>query len=188
MTCGGRPGVSNTFATALWAPDSLFALLRLGVAGVNLHLRANTINAPFVLGPQGLSIRPLLYGLLMFARTLGPGARLVQVASDAPRSSHLAAWAVGTGGRWHVLLIDKGPRRDRVTLRFPATGQVTVQRLLASSPRAQSGVTLGGRWLGRDGRWQGRAAHELISPSARGYILTLPPYSAALVSARAARR
>ena len=184
VTCGGRPGVSNTFATALWAPDALFALLRLGVAGVNLHLRANTVNAPFVLGRRGLSSRPLLYGLLMFARTLGPGARLVQVASDAPRSSHLAAWAVQTEDRWHVLLLDKGPRRDRVTLNFPATGQASVQRLLASSPRAESGVTLGGRWLGSDGRWHGRAAHELIAPVPRGYVLTLPRYSAALVSAR----
>jgi hypothetical protein len=187
VTCGGRAGVSNTFATALWAPDALFALLRLGVAGVNLHLRTNAINAPFMLGPRGLSIRPLLYGLLMFARTLGPGARLVPVASSAPRSSHLVAWAVWTGNRLHVLLINKGRRRDRVTLRFPTTGRASVQRLLASSPRAQSGVTLAGRWLGRDGRWHGRAAHELIAHVARGYVLTLPRYSAALVSARAAR-
>ena len=187
VTCGGRAGVSNTFATALWAPDALFALLRRGVVGVNLHLRANAINAPFVLGPRGLSIRPLLYGLLMFARTLGPGARLVPVASVAPRASHLVAWAVATGDRWHVLLINKGSRRDRVTLRFPTTGPARVQRLLATSPRAQSGVTLGGRWLGRGGRWHGRAAHEIIAHVARGYVLTLPRYSAALVSARAAR-
>ncbi|MGH2870464.1 MAG: glycosyl hydrolase family 79 C-terminal domain-containing protein [Solirubrobacteraceae bacterium] len=184
VTCGGRRGVSNTFATALWVPDALFSLLRRGVSGVNLHLRANAINAPFVLGRKGLSARPLLYGLLMFARTLGPRARVVSVSVHAPRSSHLVAWAVRTGGRLRVLLIDKGARRVRVTLKLPATGLATVQRLLAPSPRAQSGVTLGGRWLDRRGRWHGRASHELVSPLSRGYVLTLPRYSAALISAR----
>ncbi|MGI9183927.1 MAG: hypothetical protein ACR2GZ_03025 [Solirubrobacteraceae bacterium] len=184
VTCGGRHGVSNTFATALWAPDALFALLRRGVNGVNLHLRANAINAPFVLGQRGLSARPLLYGLLTFARTLGPGSRLVSLAGLAPRPSHLSVWAVRTGGRLHVLLIDKGARRIRVTLKLPTTGPATVQRLLAPSPRAQSGVTLGGRWLDRRGRWHGRAGRELVSRLGRGYVLTVPRYSAALVSAR----
>ena len=49
VTCGGKPGVSNTFATALWAPDALFTLMRAGVDGVNLHVRAYAINAPFSL-------------------------------------------------------------------------------------------------------------------------------------------
>ena len=60
VNCGGRPGVSNTFATALWAPDALFALLRAGVDGINLHVRANTINAPFALTSAGLSRRPIV--------------------------------------------------------------------------------------------------------------------------------
>lgn len=30
VTCGGTRGVSDTFATALWAPDALFELLRAG--------------------------------------------------------------------------------------------------------------------------------------------------------------
>jgi hypothetical protein len=182
VTCRGRPGVSNTFATALWAPDALFALLRRGVTGVNLHLRANAINAPFAFDRHGLSARPLVYGLLMFARTLGPGARLIAVGVHAPRASHLVVWAVRTGGSWHVLLIDKGSRRVRVTVALPTTGPAAVERLLAPSPRAQSGVTLGGRWLDRGGRWQGRASHELVSRSRRGYVLTIPRYSAALVS------
>jgi hypothetical protein len=31
--------VSDTFATALWAPDALFELLRAGIDGVNVHVR-----------------------------------------------------------------------------------------------------------------------------------------------------
>ena len=55
----------------------------------------------------------------------------------------------------HVLLIDKSRRSERVSLRLPASGRADVQRLLAPSAAARSGVTLGGRALGADGRWQG---------------------------------
>jgi hypothetical protein len=38
-TCyrGGKPGVSDTFASALWSADYLLQLASLGYAGVNLH-------------------------------------------------------------------------------------------------------------------------------------------------------
>jgi hypothetical protein len=38
VTCGGLAGVSDTFVTALWAPDALFELLLAGVDGVNVHV------------------------------------------------------------------------------------------------------------------------------------------------------
>ena len=54
VTCGGVEGVSDTFATALWAPDALFELLRAGVDGVNVHVRPYTINAAFACHARGL--------------------------------------------------------------------------------------------------------------------------------------
>ena len=37
VACRGKAGVSDTFASSLWATDALFALARAGVDGVNLH-------------------------------------------------------------------------------------------------------------------------------------------------------
>ncbi len=37
VTGGGAKGVSNTFASALWALDTLFELAQAGVSGVNVH-------------------------------------------------------------------------------------------------------------------------------------------------------
>jgi hypothetical protein len=184
VTCGGRPGVSNTFATALWAPDALFALLREGVSGVNLHVRANAINAPFTLGRRGLVTRPLLYGLLLFARTLGPRAHLVPVSVQDRHSGRLVAWAVATPARLHLLLINKGARRARVRLSLPFFGAARVQRLLAPSPRAQSRVTLDGRWLDHRGLWRGHASREFLRQSDGRYTVTVPRDSAALISGR----
>ena len=185
VNCGGRLGVSNSFATALWAPDALFALLRAGVDGVNLHVRADAINAPFALTASGLEARPLLYGLIMFARALGPEARLVTVRAHAPRAVNLAAWAVRVGrDTLHVVLIDKGRRSARVSLRLPAQGSVRVQRLLAPSARSQAGITLGGRELAANGRWQGLPERQTLSARGGAYVINVRSMSAALLSMR----
>ena len=183
VTCGGLAGVSNSFATALWAPDSLFYLIRAGVDGVNLHVRANTINAPFTITANGLTARPLLYGLILFTRTLGPGAQMLPVRLQAKSSLHLSAWMVRVDGdSLHVLLIDKGSKSIRVNLRVPASGRATVQRLLAPTVSARSGVTLAGQRLGSDGSWQGSPSKSSIAARKRGYWLTIRRGSAALVT------
>jgi hypothetical protein len=185
VTCGGKAGVSNTFATALWAPDALFTLMRAGVDGVNLHVRAYAINAPFSLDRGGLTARPLLYGLIMFARTLGADARLVRLHVSHARSVNLSAWAVRVrGGILHVLLVDKSNRSVRVDLHLPATGPATVQRLLAPSASSTTGETLDGQRLGPDGTWIGARLTQTITAGAHGYVLTLPRRSAALVGVR----
>jgi hypothetical protein len=189
VTCGGLRGVSNTFATALWAPDALFELLRAGVNGVNLHVREYAINAPFTLTAGGLRANPLLYGLMLFSRTLGPDAHLVQAGLHAPPSMQLKAWAVRLRGNvMHVLIIDKGKRGARVELHLPAGGAVTVQRLMAPSSSSTADVTLAGQHLGADGRWQGPLSQERLVRGAHGYELTLPGLSAALLSVHTAHR
>jgi hypothetical protein len=184
VTCGGKAGVSNTFATALWAPDALFTAMRAGVDGANLHVRDHTFNAAFTITRRGLQPRPLLYGLMMFTRTLGPQARLVKLHLSAARSLDLSAWAVEVRGRiLHVLLIDKGSRTVRVDLRLPASATGTVQRLLAPSPYSRSGVTLDGQQLGYAGDWTGTPRAERVAPGVSGgYELMLPRRSAALIS------
>ncbi len=184
VTCGGRAGVSDTFATALWAPDALFSLLHAGVDGVNLHVREYTINAAFALTRHGIFARPLFYGLVMFTRMLGPDARLVPVEVRAPRSAGLAVWAVRVGrAGLHLLLIDKGQTGVSVALHLPATSTAGVERLLAPSVNSRGPVTLAGQSLSAKGRWRGQRVTTTVLPLARDlYRINLPAGSAALVS------
>jgi hypothetical protein len=183
VTCGGRPKVSDSFATALWAPDTLFALLRVGVDGVNLHIRDDAINAPFTLTRRGLDARPLIYGLALFARALGPHARLVALHVHAARRLHVKLWGVRVGPRLlNVLAINKGARTAGLRLTIRARGVASVQRLTAPSVAATSGVTLAGQWLDRQGRWLGRRVLTSVARSRGAYELALPGASAALVS------
>jgi Glycosyl hydrolase family 79 C-terminal beta domain len=189
VTCGGKKGVSDTFATALWAPDALFELLRAGVDGVNVHVRARAINAAFSLDQHGMTAHPLFYGMMLFNRTLGPGARLaavhVAVRPAVQRATHLKVWAVRiNGGGLHVLILDKGNRAATVALRVPATGTATVERLLAPSITSRTGVTLAGQRIGPDARWHGARVSETVLPGSRGYMVRVPRMSAALVALR----
>ena len=185
VTCGGVKGVSNTFATALWAPDALFELVRAGVSSANVHVRADAINAAFSIGRRGLTAHPLLYGMMMFNRMLGTHPELVSVRLHARLRQHLKAWAVRSGKRLlRVLLINKARRDVGIRLDLPSRTAATVQRLLAPSVRATRGVSLDGQHLAANATWRGRRSTSSIPPRPPGYILGLPRYSAALITVR----
>lgn len=182
VTCGGTRAVSDTFATALWAPDALLELVRAGVESASVHVRADAINMAFSLTAHGLVPHPLLYGMILFARTVGRGAVLMPSRLTLSAATALKAWIVRLPGKvLHVLFINKGSHRVRVRLNLPVTGTGMVQRLLAVSVRATSGVTLNGQHLGADARWHGTQSTETL-PVNRGSAVTVPGYSAALVT------
>ncbi len=188
VTCGGVAGVSDSFATALWAPDAAFELMRVGAQGINLHARQYAVNDPFTFDANGLHTHPLLYGLILFARTLGAGAELLSLHVRAPGFPHVKVWAVRIRGpRLHVLVINKGPRRATVDLRVPTVGAASVERLRAAAASARTGVRLDGRWLDRSAEWQGTPLSEVVTRTAGRLRIVVPRYSAALVSARLAR-
>jgi hypothetical protein len=106
----------------------------------------------------------------------------VNLVTRVDGSVHLKTWAVRVaGGTLHVLLINKGMRPVRVDLQLPGARPATVQRLLAPSVRSPSGVTLDGQQLGTNADWLGRQTTEMITPTVRGYELTVGPASAALL-------
>ncbi len=152
---------------------------------MNLHARVTSVNDPFTFDRHGVIVHPLLYGMILFARTLGPDARLLPArVRYAPAS--VKAWVVSIAhGRIHALLINKGPRARQVSLDLPARGPATVQRLLARGPGALDGETFGGQRLNQAAQWVGDAEQETIPLVRRRYLVPLPAYSAALVYLRA---
>lgn len=183
VSCGGRPGVSDAFVTGLWAPDALFELLHAGIAGVNVHVRDDAVNGAFAITSRGVVARPLLYGLILFARTLGADARVLPLRVTLPRGINASVWAVRVAGDLlHVLVIDKSPHAAVVSLDPPARGPASVQRLVAPGPSARSGVSLDGQQLGPDGDWHGHRSHETVARRHDGYTVTVGRFSAALLT------
>jgi hypothetical protein len=188
--CRGRPGVSNTFASALWSTDALFSLAAAGVDGVNVHTTPvpETAYGLFAFSHAGghwsAAVRPDYYGLQLFAQAAPAGSRLLAV-HGATHSPRLSVWATrGADGRDRVVLIDKDPAHPQ-TVRLHARGSVTVARMQAPGLAATSGVTLGGRSYGHStisGRL-GAMRVTRVRPDARGDVtVTVPGASAALIT------
>ncbi len=188
VSCGGVHGVSDTFASALWAVDALFQMARVGVDGVNIHTTPRSINELFsfqqVKGKWQATVHPEYYGLMMFAQAAPAGARLLKI-SGAPGGS-LEVWATkAPDGQIRVVMINKATGSARtVRLQTPSNASVgTLERLQAPNVHATSDTTLGGQRLGSEtGALVGDAHDASVKPSGGRYVVTLPPASAAMLT------
>jgi hypothetical protein len=192
VTCGGLRGTSDTFASALWSVDTLFALQRLGVAGVNIQSLVGAPYTPFGFSPAGATGRhaqahPLLYGMLLFARAAPAGSRAVPLVRRP--ASGVRTWATrDPRGTLRVVAVNPSARTPRVLLLTArGRGAAALERLRAPGLTARGGITLGGRAFGPDGRLRGprRVAH--VVPRAGTYRVALPPATATLLTIPAAR-
>jgi hypothetical protein len=190
ISCRGVKGISDTFASALWAIDALFNFDRVGVDGVNVHTLVQADYMPFTFthDKRGwrTQVRPLYYGLAMFARAAPPGSRLVPVAGGST-SGKLQTWATrAPDGTLRVVLINESRRRT-VALAVPGAGggaSATVTRLTAPSLRSKSGMRIGGQTYGPDGTLQGTGRVSSVRQVAGRYVVDIPSVSAAILTIR----
>jgi Glycosyl hydrolase family 79 C-terminal beta domain len=190
VACSGKRGVSDTFASALWALDASFEMARVGVDGVNVHTFPGGIYQPFRLRHVGggwrAGVRPEYYGLMMFAQAAPAGARLLTV-SGSP-GAQVTPWVTrAPDGTIHAVLINDSLHRPQtVALQIPgASGPAALERLRAPSVSSNAGVTLGGQSFGAQtstGLLAGRAANAAVAPSAGEYVVRVPAASAAMLT------
>ena len=101
---GGRPGVSNTFASALWVLDYMLLLAQNGCSGVNLETGVNQLGfvssySPIFENPdRTLTARPEYYGMAAFAQATGLGG-LIGSTAPHPSNAHAALSPCDLDGR-----------------------------------------------------------------------------------------
>ena len=117
--CGGRAGLSDTFGSALWLADTLFALLHDGADQADLHTWAHARYAPFAVAGARARARPPLTGMRAFARAAPGASRLVAVGVTG--TARLRAWAT-VDARRTVRLALIAPRAVRAALVVPGAG------------------------------------------------------------------
>ncbi len=179
---GGRPGVSNSFAGALWTLNYMLLLAQAGCAGVNMETGVNQLGfvssySPIQDDGAGHNTAGVpYYGMLAFAlaRQGAPNAFAVTLE---PSSPELAAYALGSGGqvRCVVLINLSTAQQARVDLRALSARRLTAYRLSAPSAQSQRDITLGGAAVDADGRWNRAStavSHEEIElPAASAVVL-----------------
>jgi hypothetical protein len=184
---GGRPGVSDTMAAALWVLDYMFTLAASGCAGVNMETGVNQLDFISSYSPIGddehghYSAKPEYYGMLAFS--LAGRGQLLKTEID-PGSAGLKAYATRLDkGAVTLTLINKIAAASVLTVhidgRVPAK-RASAIRLLAPAFDAKTGITLSGAEVSPSGAWS-RAKPEIL-PAAKGRLrIELPAASAAIV-------
>jgi Glycosyl hydrolase family 79 C-terminal beta domain len=189
ISCGAPPHMTDSFAMALWAIDTLFAHAKAGVDTMNIHTWQGAIYKlfRFYKAPSHWQavIEPEYYGLLMFSRAAPPGSRLLGTTSASPS---IRAWATrAPDGKVRIVLINDDTKQAHVvSLRMPgAPSHATLERLLAPSASASRGVTLGGQSFASPtytGLLTGVPATPAISLTGGAYSVQLPAASAAMLT------
>ena len=181
---GGKAGVSDSCAAALWALDYLFVLTSYGCSGVSMQTGINHLGVVSKYTPINDDLAghytpaPEYYGLLAFAQA-AKGEQL-SLALDAG-DLNLTAYATRAGSNMILTVINKDMSRDAsVTVTGVPAKQARVMRLTAPSLTATTGITLGGAAVDTNGNWNGKS--EPVKLSGGKAMLDLPSGSAALVT------
>lgn len=178
---GGRAGVSDTFVAALWATDFLFSVAEHGADGLNFHcnLKPGSYSPLSWSKTEGAYVaHPMYYALLAFHEA-GHGRSLpTRVASSANVAAHAT---LGDDGKVRLLLTNKDLAKGVVARLATGRPKGRVERLVAPSTDAKTGVTFAGSAVGADGTWAPTKT-EAITASGAELTVVLPAGSAAVVT------
>jgi hypothetical protein len=177
----GKLGVSDTFASALWAGDFCLQMASLGCVGVNLHGGANGFYSPIVGSiASGFVARPEYYGLMLTQQFAGRAMHRTTLDSHG---ANLTAYAASRNGRSDLIAIFNKDARDVEVILAEAAydfKRATVARLEAPAIDSKLGVTFRGAAVRSDGQFYPRAGDELKSHNGK-LSLRVQGYSAALI-------
>ncbi|MBB5057990.1 hypothetical protein HDF16_002696 [Granulicella aggregans] len=159
---GGRPGVSDTLAGALWTLEFTLLLAACGCAGVNIETGVNQLGFVSSYSPiqdDGAghnSAGAPYYGMLAFATAVAE-SREVLAMSHATSDRELSSFTLGRAGRLHsVVLINKSATASLpFSLSELNLRKLTVLYLRGPSPESTTGITFGGAAVDPQGRWTG---------------------------------
>lgn len=181
---GGVPGVSNTFASALWAIGLHLDATASGAVGLHFHNSGSGAGYPAIVQVDGVvtEIRPLFFGMLLLG-SLGAGSHLHVDMAGVPARAGVHA-LLGDDGDVRVVVrnLDPGtPVRIDIDLGV-ALASASMARLEAGSLESTSGVTFRGASVGIDGNLSPTADVD-VPVSGTTLTVSVAAASAAIVRA-----
>lgn len=166
-SCGGVPGISDTFAASLWTADYSLQMASIGYAGAYIHTRErgityNLFDPPDAVagGAGAWTTNPSFYGMLPVAEALAStnGSRVVDLNvknSMSDKTATVAGYAIydGAAPTAHSLVVFNFADASGATSDFaidasfvPSSGNtVTVRYLTAPTLAEKTNLAWGGQ-------------------------------------------
>jgi hypothetical protein len=135
---GGKQGVSDTLASALWCADAMLRSAQMGWRGFNLHGGGNGYYTPIAGSPSaGLTKRPEYFGI-QFAQLFSGGSFLTTTLTGA--GDRVTAYALERNGHRQLVIFNKDTRPAAVTI--PVRPRKEAQILTGPSLESKEGISL----------------------------------------------
>ena len=192
VSCGGVAGISDTFASTLWAIGYITQTMAAGTAGINLEGNPTNCSgytplcAPdsAALASGSLRAQPDWYALLLTSALVGDRPLSTTITEGSPNL--VAASFAGPDHTLKVVLADdEQPGASPLAVRLNVgvgEGSGRILRLTAPTQSAIGGVLLGGRAVAANGSWSTSMPTESVSARTGILALELSPDSAALLT------
>lgn len=202
---GGKPGMSNTFASALWGGDYMLSLAAAGCGGVNLHggsrniLRAalgNHLPGELVAKENsdtkggyytpiageveyGFKARPLFYGMLLVNQFADAEMKDVSLVAS---NINVTAYAGKVKDEWRIAIFNKDLSKNLdLTVELPVNCKgVDIWRLTGPNIDATENVSLANSVIESDHSWAPNTKEKCNVKNNQCH-LTVPKSSAALL-------
>ena len=161
---GGKAGVSDTFASALWSADLMYQLASAGGMGINLHGGGYGWYTPIAgTREDGFLARPIYYGMLLFAQA-GAGQLVESTLEGVDQAPLLTAYGIrGDTGVMKVAAFNKNLDRGVRLSIDPGQNARGASVLRLHAPRVDdtTDVTFGGSPVGASGEWSAARVQKL---------------------------
>jgi len=179
---GGLKGVSDAFASALWAYNFMWQVIQNNGVGVNFTQGNGSAYSPIGYTNNISFVRPEYYGLLAYKYGIAGGTTVPATLSQTTSLSCSSYACVKPNNEVDVSLINKESATDiAFTIQLTGTAQtVKILRLSAPSLTATDGVTFGGSSVQADGTFS-VAAQDTFTVNNKTLVVNVPAGSAAIV-------
>jgi hypothetical protein len=202
---GGKPGMSDAFAAALWAGDYMLELASLGCAGVNLHgggsayltagLGGHTPGMEVAKTPQAVhsgfysplqseagrpvKAMPVFYGMMLANQFAGCKTMLAECDLKGVNATVYAGRS-GREARVAIFNKDEGAGIELAIRGLGNANSGTIWRMQAPRVDSTEGVSLAGAEIGAEAHWTAKA-QEVVQAMSGACRVNVPAGSAALL-------
>ncbi|NLU91956.1 hypothetical protein [Chitinophaga sp. Ak27] len=176
---GGRKGVSDIFASALWALDYMWTVAKYNGQGINFHGGTGGAYTPIAMANGMPVARPEYYAMLAFHQAAHGNLVPTDVNTGQLNAS---AYACKDASTEYVTLINKEENQDISFTITPGIKAATAQVFILTAPGITStdGVTFAGSQPDANGKFT-PSSPTIYNPANGNFIVNVPRGNAAVV-------